>query len=227
MANLAKIDRGNLSEQVYSVIRGTLMDGRYEPGERLRIGALADELGVSITPVREAIFRLVSEYALEMKAATAIHVRNISPDELREVQFIRNHLEGEAAGLAATRITAAELDALDDLQERFRQAAAEDPHRASILNRQFHFGVVAAAHMPLVLATVENLWMLMGPLLRTFHVTVPVRDLTSGSHRHYDILTALHARDPAAAKAAMQADIAWGKVLVDWLERKTAEAEQG
>lgn len=218
MTALHKITRGNLSEQVYVAIRDTLMDGRYEPGERLRIGVLAQELGVSITPVREAIFRLVSERALEMKAATAVHVRRISPDELREVQLIRHLLEGEAAFWAATRIEPAALAELEQLQERFRVSAGGDSQQAALFNRQFHFGLAAAAQMPLVLATVENMWMQTGPLLRTFHRTVPVRDLTSGAHKHYDVLHALRAGDGAAARTAIQADIAWGTLMVDWLE---------
>jgi DNA-binding GntR family transcriptional regulator len=63
---LKTIEKENLSSRVYSEIRNALMNGQYEPGERLRISALAEQLGVSITPVREAIFRLVSEQGLEM-----------------------------------------------------------------------------------------------------------------------------------------------------------------
>jgi DNA-binding GntR family transcriptional regulator len=215
-----KINRGNLSEQVYSGIRGSLMDGQYEPGDRLRISGLAEELGVSITPVREAIFRLVSDQALEMKAATAVHVRDLNPNELEEIQRIRFLLEGEAAGIAAERITAKELSALEDIQERFSKAAATDSRKASVLNRQFHFGVVAAAKQPLIMATVENMWTLMGPLLRTFHVTMPVRDLASLDHKHYAVLEGLRNKDAKQAKDALQADIRWGHVMVDWLREK-------
>jgi DNA-binding GntR family transcriptional regulator len=218
MGSLDKIDKGNLSQQVYNVIRNTLMDGKYEPGERLRIATLADELGVSLTPVREAIFRLTSEHALEMKAATAIHVRNLTSGEVREIQTIRHLLEGEAAMHAAENITPQALADLEDLQERFRLAAATDPQQASLLNRQFHFGLVAAARMPLIFATVENMWTLLGPLLRIFHMTVPVRELTSGDHKHYDVLRALAARDGAAAREAIQADIGWGALMVQWLQ---------
>lgn len=221
MADLRKIERGNLSEQVYAVIRDTLIEGKYEPGARLRINPLAAELGVSITPVREAIFRLVSEHALEMKAATAVHVRNLTSAELQEILLMRHLLEGEAASLAAERMTAEEVSALEALQDQFRAAAAVDPQQAAALNRQFHFGLVAGARMPLIFATVETMWVLMGPLLRTFHMTVPVRDLTSGTHQHYAVLRALKARDGQAAKAAIQADIAWSQVLVDWLAAKT------
>lgn len=225
MGNLEKIDKGNLSQQVYNAIRDSLMDGRYEPGDRLRISALADELGVSITPVREAIFRLVSDHALEMTAATAIHVRNLTPDEVREIQIIRHLLEGEAASYAAANVTPQELADLEALQERFRVAAASDPQQAALLNRQFHFGLVAAARMPLIFATVENMWTLLGPLLRIFHMTVPVRELTSEDHKHYDVLRALKTRDGAAAKAAIQADIGWGALMVQWLkETRRAKA---
>lgn len=84
-AALQPLKKRNLSETVYEEIRSALMEGRYEPGERLTITRLAKELGVSITPVREAIFRLVSDRALEMKAATAIHVPEITAAQLREI----------------------------------------------------------------------------------------------------------------------------------------------
>ena len=106
---LKPVEKGNLSERVYTNIRSALMDGQYQPGDRLRINPLAAELGVSITPVREAIFRLVSDHVLEMKAATAVHVPELTPAQLHEIQLIRLLLEGEAAALAAQRITAKEL----------------------------------------------------------------------------------------------------------------------
>lgn len=220
MSSLPRLSRENLSEQVYSTIRENLIDGKYEPGERLRISVLAEELGVSVTPVREAIFRLAADHVLEVKAATAVHVRAIAPDELREIQLMRHLLEGEAAAVAAKRINPAELNDLRELQEKFRVAAGRDPYEAAYLNRQFHFGLVAASRLHLVYATVENLWTLMGPLLRTFHMTVPKRDLTSRNHKHYDVLRALETGDGAAAKAAIQADIKWGNLLVEWLENQ-------
>jgi DNA-binding GntR family transcriptional regulator len=75
----------------------------------LRISTLAKEFGVSMTPVREAIFHLVSDHALDMKAATSIYVPVLTANQLREIQLIRHSLEGEAAGMAAQRITKPEL----------------------------------------------------------------------------------------------------------------------
>lgn len=222
MGQLAKLNRGNLSEQVYVTIRASLMDGRYTPGERLTIASLAAQLGVSITPVREAIFRLVSERALEMRAATSIRVRRLTAAELREIQIIRHHLEGEAAAQAAAKISAKTLGRLEKLQAEFTRAAASDPVKASALNREFHFVLAEAAQMPMLLATIESMWAQMGPLIHLYHLNTPPRVLVSGDHGHNALLRALRERDAAAARAAIQADIGVGTVMVDWLEAKGA-----
>ncbi len=218
MSKLPKIKKENLSEQVYRSIRGSLMDGLYAPGQRLTIANLADQLGVSITPIREAIFRLVSERALEMQAATSIHVRSLTADELREIQTIRKHLEGEAAAQAARRISAKALKELEKLHERFMSAAAVDPVQASHLNREFHFALAEIAGMPLLYATIESMWAQMGPLIHLYHINTPVREIVSAKHAHYDVLKALSARDSEAARRAIQRDIGVGSVMVDWLE---------
>ena len=97
MAETGRISRANLSQQIYVSIREDLINGRYEPGRRLRSAELSDELGVSITPVREAIFRLVSGGALVMQASTSVHVRTLKVDELGQIRLMRHLLEGEAA----------------------------------------------------------------------------------------------------------------------------------
>lgn len=221
MRGLAPVEKGNLSERVYQNIRSALMEGRFQPGDRLRISEMATELDVSITPVREAIFRLVSDHVLEMKAATAIHVPELSPKSLDEIQRIRICLEGEGAALAAERITPAELRKLEKIQADFSKAAAIDPREAAYQNRLFHFRLLAAARAPLIFATVENMWVLMGPLLRRFHIEMPRRELGSREHKHFEVLDALAVRDAERTKRAIQADIAWGRVMIDWLERKS------
>jgi DNA-binding GntR family transcriptional regulator len=218
MNQLPKINKGNLSEQVYGTIRASLMDGRYEPGERLTIASLAEQLGVSITPVREAIFRLVTERALEMRAATSIQVRSLTAPELREIQLIRHHLEGETAAQAAVKISQQNLAALETLHADFTRAAARDPLEASRINRAFHFKLAGAAEMPLLYATIEGMWAQMGPLIHLYHLNTPTRVLVSGDHGHHHLLRALKAGDPEAARRAIQADIGVGTVMVEWLE---------
>lgn len=224
-APIKQVNKDNLSARIYAQMRSALMNGQFEPGERLTISALAEQFGTSITPVREAIFRLVSERALEMRAATAVHVPHLDAGRLREVQLIRVELEGAAAERAAQLITEKQLAELTKIHQRFLSAAARDPAQASLLNRDFHFALLHVANMPILEGIVENAWVLMGPFLRMFHVHIPKRELSADEHLHHQVLEALRKRDAKGARAAIQDDIRWGNVLIDALERQN-EAER-
>lgn len=218
------ISRENLSTQLYGNLRTALMDGQYAPGQRLTISGVAEEYGTSITPVREAIFRLVSERALEMRAATSVQVPNLSPQSLREVQRIRMELEGTAAARAAELATKADIKALKAINAEFIKAAAVSPAKASLLNRDFHFAILRLAQMPILESICENMWVLMGPFLRTFHDRMPVRQLSGDNHKHYDLIAALEAGDQERSRLAMQEDILWGEEMVQTLEAELKSA---
>ncbi len=79
--------------------------------------------------------------------------------------------------------------------------------------------------MPVVAKTLENMWLIMGPLLSRFHAEVPKRELASSKHKHFEVPQALRDRDSAKAKGAMQADIAWGELMIEWPEKKENLAE--
>lgn len=226
MSSLKPIKKENLSIRVYHEIRNALINGQYEPGERLIIGELAKEMGVSITPVREAIFRLISEQALEIQTATAIYVPYVNSEKYWEIQQIRFHLEGMGAAEAAKKISKKELDNLIALQKEFVAHTASDPKRAASLNREFHFAILEASKMPVLINTVQALWIITGPILKIFHVKTSNLDYSGGRHRHEAILTALAARDPEAATLAIQEDLMWGgKIMFDWLVEREKEQE--
>jgi DNA-binding GntR family transcriptional regulator len=218
---IKQVSKENLSARIYAQLRGALMDGQFEPGERLTISNLAEQFGTSITPVRETIFRLASERALEMRAATAVHVPRLDPERLREIQLIRIELEGAAAERAAQIITAKQLDELAAIHDRFLAAAATDPAEATVRNRDFHFALLRVAGLPILEGIVENAWVLMGPFLRLFHVHIPKREFAADQHLHHDVLSALRRRDAKAARATIQDDIRWGNVLIEALERES------
>lgn len=224
MSSFETIKKDNLSNSVYQAIRNALIDGQYQPGDRLKINEIAAQMGVSITPVREAIFRLVSNQSLSMRAATAIYVPLLTPERLIEIQKIRHLLEGEAAAQAALKITDEKLTDLFNIQTEFQQTVNTDSRKAAELNRLFHFGVIEAANSPLITKTLENMWVMMGPLLRKFHLEVPRQELVSDKHRHFDVLNALKKHDPEAARTAMQNDIAWGKQMIEWLKEEQDSA---
>ncbi|RQT01293.1 GntR family transcriptional regulator [Burkholderia contaminans] len=225
MKPLARVEKSNLSSRIYEEIRSRLMNGQYAPGDRLRINDLAEKLGTSITPVREAIFRLVSEQALEMTAATSIVVPVLDADTVAEIQLMRRLLEGAAAEQAAQRITPKEIRHLSLTHDEFIEAVAVSPSEAAERNRDFHFELMAAARMPTLSATVETMWVRMGPLLHTFHSHLPRREISNRSHPHYRVLAALRKGDPEGASRAIQEDIEWGqRVLLEWMaERERSE----
>ncbi|AUA57068.1 HTH-type transcriptional regulator mcbR [Achromobacter spanius] len=226
MPSLKPVKKENLSVRVYNEIRNALINGQYEPGERLIIGELAQEMGVSITPVREAIFRLISEQGLEMQAATAVYVPYVNSEKLREIQQIRFHLEGMGAAEAAQHITRKQLDNLIALQKDFISCTSTDPKRASYLNRKFHFAILEASNKPILRATVESFWVITGPILKVFHVKTAGLDYSENEHRHEAVLQALEARDSEAARNAIQADLVWGgKIMIDWLVEREKELD--
>ncbi len=226
MPSLKPVKKENLAVRVYNEIRNALINGQYEPGERLIIGELAQEMGVSITPVREAIFRLISEQGLEMQAATAVYVPYVNSEKLREIQQIRFHLEGMGAAEAAQHITRKQLDNLIALQRDFISCTSTDPKRASYLNRKFHFAILEASNKPILRNTVESFWVITGPILKVFHVKTAGLDYSQNEHRHEAVIEALEARDSEAAREAIQADLVWGgKIMIDWLVEREKELD--
>jgi DNA-binding GntR family transcriptional regulator len=193
--------RSNLREQIKDVILQRILDGSYEPGERLVETRIAQELGVSQAPVREALRDLEQLGCIVHEPFRGCSVRAFSAQELLEAFPVRAALEALAARLAAERITEDELLQLADLLETMRAAADRgDAHDQSRANASFHATIVRAARN----AMLERQWSFLEPFSRTYiSVSQPGLDLRALSDRHVPILDALRARDPEAAAAAM------------------------
>ena len=212
MARLQKIGRGNLSALVYEQLRAALMSGYYEPGQRLTLVDLADELGTSVTPVREAIFRLVADGALEMQRSQTISVPVLSQERISELKTIRILLEGEAASVAAQKATAREVREAARINDAFFTALRDgDPHQASEFNRAFHLAIVAMADMPILLTTVEMMWARMGALIHRINLGRKMLKNYGPEHEHYGVLKGLANRDSELARRSIQDDIKFGQ----------------
>jgi DNA-binding GntR family transcriptional regulator len=194
-------NRSNLREQIKDVILQRILDGDYQPGARLVETRIAQELGVSQAPVREALRDLEQLGCIVHEPFRGCSVRAFSAHELLEAFPVRAALEALAARLAAERMTEDELLELDELLETMRTAAArEDAHGQSQANAQFHATIVRAARN----ATLERQWSFLEPFSRTYiSVSQPGLDLRALSDRHIPILDALRARDGDAAAEAM------------------------
>jgi DNA-binding GntR family transcriptional regulator len=194
-------NRSSLREQIKDVILQRIVEGRLEPGSRIVETRIAQELGVSQGPVREALRDLEQLGCVVHEPNRGCSVRAFSLEELLEAFPVRAALEALAARLAAERITNAELAELDQLLERMTTAARRgDAHDQSQANASFHATIVRAARN----GTLERQWQMLEPYSRTYlTVSRPGIDLAFLSDRHVPILDALRRGDPAAAAEAM------------------------
>jgi DNA-binding GntR family transcriptional regulator len=193
--------RSNLREQIQDVLLQRIVEGTYQPGERIVETRIAQELGVSQGPVREALRDLEQLGCVVHEPGRGCSVRAFSAEELLEAFPVRAALEALAARLAAEQITTAELAELDRLLERMRAAARRgDAHDQSQANASFHATVVRAARN----ATLERQWRMLEPYSRTYlTVSRPGIDLVHLSDRHEPVLEALRRGDAEEAATAM------------------------
>ena len=195
-------NRSSLREQIKDVILQRIVEGSLEPGSRIVETRIAQELGVSQGPVREALRDLEQLGCVVHEPNRGCSVRDFSLAELLEAFPVRAALEALAARLAAERITKAELAELEQLLGRMRRAAQRgDAHDQSQANASFHATIVRAARN----RTLERQWQMLEPYSRTYlTVSRPGIDLVFLSDRHVPILNALRSRDPVVAAEAMQ-----------------------
>ncbi|GGD29413.1 GntR family transcriptional regulator [Aureimonas glaciei] len=204
MNDFQPMDRSSLYEGVYAQIARALSEGTLKPDDKLRIRTLSEQLGVSVTPVRDAILRLVEAHALEWRGPKDIRVPRMTARQLDEVRLIRLRLEGLAARRAAEAGDRPGLLVLERIMAENEAArSAGDVAAAVRLNRQFHFQISEAAGMPVLQGMIQSLWLRMGPLIASVY---ELGGETMIRH-HYDIVRAIEAGDGDAADAAIQADI--------------------
>jgi len=200
------LEQGNLSARAYYSIREGLIAGNFKPGERLVMQDLAERLGTSVTPVREACLRLVSERGLELRSGRFATVPALTLSRYIEVRTIRIALEGLAAELATRHVTDADLAKLEMLHSQFEEAdRLNDGASAMHYNREFHFTLYRLSGMDMLTAQIEGLWVSMGPILNLFYSKG--HNTYVGASAHLTLIDALRERKPAKARKAIADDI--------------------
>jgi len=182
---------------VYETLRDAISDGRIAGGERVREEDVARNLGVSRTPVREALQRLQQRGILVLGAGRGLVVAQLSHEQVIELYAMREILEGSAARFAAMNATPAEIATLYQLQEQLRTAVDDDMMHIT-LNRRFHQAIYEAAHNRYLMQTLESLHDSFA-LLRSSTFRLPHRQRNSDQERHR-IITAIEKRDPELAE---------------------------
>lgn len=218
------LEHGSLSARTYVALKDALIAGRFRPGQRLLMQDLADQLGTSVTPVREACMRLVSERGLEVRSGRFVAVPELTVSRYMEIRTIRIELEGLAAEMAAANATAQDVKVISGLQTRFEAADRAHLSEESIrLNRQFHFTVYRLSRMQMLISHIESLWISMGPILNVFYNQVANNYVGAEAHTH--LIKALRAKDGKKARAAITMDILrGGDELMGYLTGKQSES---
>lgn len=213
------VSRENLTARVYGQLRESLMAGRFWPGQRLRIREMALAMGVSDTPVREAIMQLVREGGLEIRSGQAITVVKLSLARYQELRQVRFLLEGLATENATPLITTAELVELEKIHKQLIEAEKSgDSEAATLTNFHFHFLIYRASRMADLVSILESVWLRNGPLLKFLYPHAP--PTYPGTHQHVTLIKALRRRDAAAARKAIQDDMLEGGArLIELLQK--------
>lgn len=211
----------NAAERAYLGIRARILDGTYPPGAPLREEVLAAEIGVSRTPIRDALRRLLADGLVETARNQGSSVAALGPEEIREVFELRTLLERYAAGKAAPRITAEEVAEMEGLAREMEAIGAPDEAgvaRFAELNSRFHLVLARAARSPRLEAML--LRMLQAPLvlLKRYRLNESV-GIDRSNRQHREIIAALRAGNAEWAALAVGAHLV--STVPDFAETET------
>lgn len=194
------------SEHVYKVIREGIFAGRFSEGERLREAELSRTFGVSRTPVREALRRLVAEGLVVGEPHKGVVIAQLSEEDIHELFTLRSLLEGYAARKAALGITDEGVEKLRNIESEIERVFSEKRggfmRDVRELNTEFHELLFSFTGNPQLVSFIS--------ILNHMPITESTfaRYTEEGVHRsincHHQLIEALHARDPEWAEAAMR-----------------------
>jgi DNA-binding GntR family transcriptional regulator len=218
------IQKRPLKEDIFDVLHDKIISGTYKPGDWLRQEDIATQLGVSMTPVREALDLLVSAGLAERVPYRGVRVREISPRDVVEAYGVRLVLEAVIAQEAARNITTEQLQLLDGmLEEMKKHDTLKEMSAERKLSREFHAAIADASRNNLLIklyAVVANAfpdWLLYEALFRNPEL---LADSTARTLKeHIAIVEALRKRDgDKAAQKSIEHVMDSGKWLEEYLD---------
>jgi DNA-binding GntR family transcriptional regulator len=197
------------ADVLHSKIRQRIWEGRFLPGDRVSIRAIAQDEQMSVIPVRDAVRRLVAEGALCFIDSRTIEVPKLSLSNHRDILFARIQLEPETGRRAFANLSQNDLDALIGHDMAVNRAIQHDDLDAYMTaNFEFHFHIYRKAEAPALFRLIEILWLQFGPSMR--FIAGQYRSHETAVDFHKDITDALTRRDCDGFVAALRNDIAQG-----------------
>ena len=195
-------------DRVYRSLRTQVMHGELAPGQALTLRGLGKTFDVSMTPVREAVQRLVAEGALTMSASGRVSTPELGNERIEELASIRALLEPELGSRALPRAHSALIDRMEAINAVNTDAVQRGDAVTYVRsNLEFHRTLYLRAQSPAMLALVETLWLQLGPTMRALYGRL--RRNTPPPH-HRLILAALKAGDEPGLRLALRTDVTQG-----------------
>ncbi|MCP4768746.1 MAG: GntR family transcriptional regulator [Gammaproteobacteria bacterium] len=198
------LPQASRADQVQQQVLKSIRSGHYRPGDRIRETEVAKALGVSRTPVREALRRLESDGLLSFESWRGVVVSRLDRQQVSELYAMREVLEGAAARMAARHIDDAGIELLRLLLEK-AQESPDDPARLAKLNHELHQTIYSAAHNRYLLQTLGQLENALALLRGTTYGVAGRADTAAAEHQA--IVEAICGRDAEAAELAARKHI--------------------
>lgn len=201
-----------LRASVYEELRRRLITGKIAPGVAMSTRGIAQQLGVSQMPVRDALSRLAAEGAVEIRTNRKIVVPTMTAERLDEVIRCRMMLEPNAAAMALPNLDAGVIRQLRQADGRVNHALESgDVNDYMENNYSFHFLIYRACGSTILTRLIEMLWLQFGPLMRVVYGRVGTVNLVD---QHALALEAIIRRDEDMLREAIRADIADAMALI-------------
>lgn len=203
----ARLDRSRLlRDQIYPLLRTLILTGVIRPGNVIDEKDIAQQLGVSRTPVREAVQKLADERLVDVVAQSATRAARIDRDEVRQCFIIRRALEMESSAQAAPRMTQHHADFLSDiLLQHARAIERRDYAEAIAMDDRFHRAITEVSGLARLWTMIE---ISKAQLDRCRHLMLPREGQAEATlEQHREIIRALNSRDPAKASNAMRSHL--------------------
>ena len=199
-----------LAESAYEKLRGQILSGERVHGERLTEVEVAADLGISRTPVREALRRLAAEGLVDVSLNRGASLARWGSADLQEIFDLRTILESDAAKRATTRAGSEVIAVLDEVCQEMDEIFANLDGISSLrslaeLNRRFHSTIIEAADSPRLSSIIDSLTH-VPVVMQTFTQYSP-HALARSLQHHREIVDAMRARDASWAESVMRAHI--------------------
>lgn len=195
-------------ERVYRTLRSRVMHGQIAPGVALTLRGVAAEFGVSMTPAREAVRRLVAEGALKLSASGRVSTPELANERIEELAALRALIEPELASRALPRAHAALTDRMAAINAVIDEMIVKGDATGYVRsNLEFHRTLYLRAQAPTMLALIETVWLQAGPTMRLLYERLQRRQ---ASDLHRKIISSLRAGDEPGLRLAIRTDVTQG-----------------